>query len=290
MFMRTAKILRDDRSPANTTVQKVESGAFTDQRQSMAAQLQQQQMMASANQRIQFKLNHQTLPPSPIVQRAKLGTGGLMSARELVKWYFSGGRGKQSKGLALAEIYQQIGLEAGQISTRRTEATLLNDEKIDGDDVRDLNACVKAYLDDGGVEALPPERKVMPANTWRHIWRGDFNGDKKKVTGYHWKGRGDNAWHEGFGDAANTTKGFYQQTVRVRADKVDDIVAASGATRGQVTGKVKDDASTFFPDAWNETQVKDAIELRDGQGKITTADADGISLVKSGTTIYPKIG
>jgi hypothetical protein len=279
----------NDRENICAAQQATLPSAFADRRQSTAIQLQQQQLMSASTTTTPLKMVRQNINTLPIVQCAKLGTGGRMSARELVKWYYSGGRGERSKGNALRELYIQIGVDMERPALRRTQATLKNDEVIDDDDINDLDRCVTAILQ-GGKEALPPERKIIPADTWRHIWRGDFNGSKKKVTGYHWKGRGDAAWHEGFGAQANTTNNFYEQTVRVRAGKAAEIAQESGATVGSVNNKVKDDASTFFPDAWNETRVKDAIELRDSQGKITTEDADGITLVKSGVTIYPTIG
>ena len=226
--------------------------------------------------------------PHPLpLQLAQLGSP-LDSARKYVKWYFSGSTAIRRKGDALREIYTQIGVDNGSAENRRTRATLKQDGVIDDDDIRDLEQNVEAFLG-GGSQALPPERKKMPTDTWKHIWRGDFNKGKNKPTGYHWKGKGDDAWLEGTGTTGRSQSNFYEEQVQVRDEKVDDIVSETGANRGKVSGKVKDDYSTFFPNNWSETDVKDAIELRDSQGQITNKTADGITLVKSGATIYPTI-
>lgn len=220
------------------------------------------------------------------IQRTKLGTGTLYSAKEYLKWYVSKSPAKD-KGAILRAIYEQIGVDGN--SVHRTKGLLKNAGVIDDQDIADIERNVDAYVE-GGKAALPRERKLLPAGTWRHIWRGDFNAEKHRPTGYHWKGKGDDAWLEGSGGRLNTTgDGFYEQQVEVRDDKVDDIHAATGDAKGNITGKVKADHSTFFPDGWNEADVKDAIELRDSSNKITSKAAAGVTLVKSGETVYPTL-
>lgn len=262
---------------------------FSDNRQETTAQRNFAHLVNSGKPVIQGKL-HQFQPYSnspEIIQRAKLGTGQLYSAKKYVSWYFSGGNPLLRKGDALRELYNQIGIDNDSDEDRRTKPKLKQDEVIDDQDIKDLEDSVDKYLK-GGKAAIPPERKLLPAQTWKHIWRGDFNSGKKKPTGYHWKGKGDESWLEGTGVEGKSASGFYEEQVKVRDDKVEDIKAETNA-KGDISGKIKDEKSTFFPDNWTESDVKDAIETRNGEGKITTKSVDAITLVKSGGTIFPSI-
>jgi hypothetical protein len=234
----------------------------------------------------QAPLQRTPIQRQPVIQRTKLGSGKLSTAKTYVQWYFRDPAAKQNKGDALRDIYKQIGVEADVVHTTQTK--LVQNEIIDADDVKDLDKSVTAYLG-GGKAALPPERKRMTPETWRHIWRGDFNQNKNRPSGYHWKGQGGDSWLVGTGTTGRTQGDFYEEEVQVRDDKVDTIQAATGAKRGDINGKVKENMSTFFPDDWSEADIKDAIELRDSLGAITSKPAAGIKLVKSGVTIFPEI-
>lgn len=59
---------------------------------------------------------------------------------------------------------------------------------------------------------------------------------------------------------------------------MEDIKAEANAKKGVIKGSVKVENSTFFPDTWSESDVKDAIETRSGEGKITTKSVDAITL------------
>jgi hypothetical protein len=128
-------------------------------------------------------------------------------------------------------------------------------------------------------------RKQLDLNQWKHIWRGDI-GAKGHPTGFHWKGKKDEAICEAIDPVSSASNGFYRQKVRVKPDKI-----MNNRVDGKlVKNKEKPDGSTFFPDAWTEDQVKDAIELRDSNNEITTPkEAAGIKLHPSGDTIYPLI-
>lgn len=263
---------------------------FSDHRPETTVQRQFAHLVNSGKPVVQGKLHQfQADSNSPeIIQRAKLGTGQLDSAKKYVSWYFSGGNPLLRKGDALRELYNQIGIDNDSDEDRRTKPKLKQDGVIDDQDIKDLEDSVEKYLE-GGKEAMPPERKLLPSQTWKHIWRGDFNSGKKKPTGYHWKGKGDESWLEGTGVEGRSVSGFYEEQVKVRDDKVEDIKAETNAKKDVIKGSVKVEKSTFFPDTWSESDVKDAIETRSGAGKITTKSVDAITLVKSGGTIFPSI-
>ncbi len=240
------------------------------------------------------------------IQGAKLGTGGATySADEYVKWYFYGSEGKEmlaaeaekrrgnstkrNQTTAVDAIIDQIAVDADKAGQK--EAALKRANVIDAEDVEDIKALVMTKL----IEAQPgeeghdvaPKRRPIASGTWKHIWRGDYNKGKNKPTGYHWKGKGTDAWLQGDGQVGAAADGFYEEGVVIRDGKTDSIKAETKAT-GSLTAE-KTGGSTFFPDNWSEGDVKDAIETRDGQGKITSKDVPGVTLVKSGGTIYPSI-
>ena len=217
------------------------------------------------------------------LQRTKLGTGTLYTAKQYVKWYFSK---FDDVGQALRVIYEQIGVDAD--SQHRTQGELKKAGVIDDDDIAELKKQVDAVKGGGTRAPVAPARKKLTEKVWRHIWRGDFNKDKGRPTGYHWKGKGTESWLVGNGTMGRTQSNFYEEQVQVRDDKVPAIKKETAA-KGTIAGTVKDDMSTFFPDAWSESDVKDAVELRDSQGHVTSKAAAGIVLVKSGGTIYPTI-
>ncbi len=138
----------------------------------------------------------------------------------------------------------------------------------------------------GGHVAVAVPRKPMPAATWVHIWRGDYNG---KPTGYHWAGN-PNSWLEAVpGTRQNAANNFYTAQVRIRPGKQQEVKNQGKDTKGQLV-LIKANRSTFFPDGWNAQQVKDAVETRNNIGHITQpAGIDNIRLVKAGITIYPTL-
>lgn len=101
-----------------------------------------------------------------------------------------------------------------------------------------------------------------------------------------WKGKNDEAICEAFDQEEASSKGFYHQKVRAKSSAIKN-----GKVDGkQVTKAEKPDGSTFFPDAWTEDQVKDAIEFRNSNNEITTPkEAAGIKLNPQEDTIYPLI-
>lgn len=225
-----------------------------------------------------------------VMQRAILGEGSSWSARKYILWYFSKDDYKTNKTAAKLELLQQLAID-NELPTKSSLAAMKSDligaNAIDEEDYNDLVNGVDAFLTGGGGKAaILPERKKLSAETWVHIWRGDYNARKNRPTGYHWKGGGDDSWLEQDGGKANLQDGFYRQPVKVRDNKVDAIKDATGA-KGEIGGRQKEDHSTFFPDDWSENDVRDAIELRDGSGAIRSKPATGITLVKSGKTIYP---
>lgn len=141
-------------------------------------------------------------------------------------------------------------------------------------------------VEEGKRREVVRERKTLSANGWRHIWRGDISS-KGRPSGFHWKGQADEAIHEGVDGMSQGAKGFYKQSVRLKT--------SVGSVGSNVDGKKvknidKEEQSTFFPDTWSESDVKDAIELRNGEDQIVTPKkGEGINLVKSGDTIYPLI-
>jgi hypothetical protein len=134
--------------------------------------------------------------------------------------------------------------------------------------------------------AVVKERKKLGTAGWNHIWRGDI-GAKGHPTGFHWKGKADDAINEAHGAVTMGAQGFYKQAVKLKE--------RAGKKGGKVDGKEvksvdKPDESTFFPDDWVDEEVRDAIELRNSQDQIITPKkGEGITLQKSGDTIYPVI-
>lgn len=146
--------------------------------------------------------------------------------------------------------------------------------KPDDQDLETLTAKAEtAFGATSGRERLP-----LSAPQWRHIWRGDVSEDGKNPTGFHWKGNAAEAWLEGTGDVTREVGGFYHENTRFKADK-----------KPAKANLNKPDGSTFFPDAWTEQEVKDAIETRNSAGQITTPKGYGTTLTKAGETIYPTI-
>lgn len=275
-------------SPANNNP----TFQFSDNRQETTAQRNFAHLVNSGKPVIQGKL-HQFQPDSnspEIIQRAKLGTGQLDTAKKYVSWHFSGGNTSKDKSEALRDIYKQIGLDSGRSYENSTKNSLISEGVIDNEDVKELEGLVINKLDPKTKpkEESAPRKSISP-NTWRHIWRGDFNSGKKRPTGYHWKGKGDESWLVGTGVEGRSVSGFYEEQVKVRDDKVEDIKAETNAKKDDIKGNIKVEKSTFFPDTWSESDVKDAIETRSGAGKITTKSVDAITLVKSGGTIFPSI-
>jgi len=129
------------------------------------------------------------------------------------------------------------------------------------------------------------ERKTLSASGWQHIWRGDV-GSGGYPSGFHWKGKADDAYSEGYDEVTNATDaGFYKQAVRYK-----ETIATAGTGGASMAKRYKADASTFFPDDWTEQEVKDAVELRNSKDEITKpAKGLGVKLIKSGETIYPSI-
>ncbi len=128
------------------------------------------------------------------------------------------------------------------------------------------------------------ERKLLSSLGWKHIWCGDVSS-KGRPAGFHWKGKQDEAFCTTSGSKTDENDGFYRQAVTFRR----------GTRIGsRIDGKAvkhleKPDHSSFFPDAWTEQEVKDAIELRNSSNEITTAKGLGTRLRKSGDTIYPDL-
>ncbi|RZI59524.1 MAG: hypothetical protein EOP37_11610 [Rubrivivax sp.] len=133
-----------------------------------------------------------------------------------------------------------------------------------------------------GTRDLVKRRTVTEA-VWSHIARGEV---KPKVVGYHWKGLGNEANVEAYGDQRRTDRfGCYVQAVR--------SVNKTGAQN--FTPVLKSTDSTFFPDDWSEQDIRMAIEhaVQEGsQPELTVTfpiKAKGMVLFKNDDSFFPVI-
>jgi hypothetical protein len=113
---------------------------------------------------------------------------------------------------------------------------------------------------------------------WNHIAHGEVRVGGK-VVGFHWKGDEDNAVAEGDGSVTNgpNAMGVYAEGVQ---------------QKGKPKNKKKG-GSTFFPDSWSESDVKDAIRgAAKSGGKYYEAlrppKAAGLKLLTNEDSVYPE--
>lgn len=115
------------------------------------------------------------------------------------------------------------------------------------------------------------------ADTFRHIFSGDFKQRNNHPTGYHSKA-GNSDTHEAYGGKTDLgAHGTYQQSVREKQNHRNK----------------KPLQSTFFPDNATEDEVKIAVVSGDTRHNKTVQYPDklaGMPLAKSGTTIFPATG
>jgi hypothetical protein len=134
------------------------------------------------------------------------------------------------------------------------------------------------------------QRLELTDAMWRHIARGELREGNKKLVGYHWTGDA-NAIAEKNGESKKgpDERGVYVEGVQTREHF------------GQAKKKApltKTNASTFWPDAWSEGDIKNAIEnggtARNNRSEVgskaTKTEARGMTLFVNPDSIFPELG
>jgi hypothetical protein len=94
------------------------------------------------------------------------------------------------------------------------------------------------------------QRLELTDAIWKHIAQGELR-DGKKLVGYHWTGgTGAIARKNGTKKEAPDERGVYVEGV----ETIEEF--GQGKNKGPI---VKANASTFWPDAWSEAEIKNAI-------------------------------
>jgi hypothetical protein len=135
----------------------------------------------------------------------------------------------------------------------------------------------------------PIQRLELTDQMWTHIAKGELR-DGKKLVGYHWTGDA-NAIAEKNGESKQgpDALGVYVEGIQTREQY--------GQAKKRAPIK-KATASTFWPDAWTEAEIKNAIanggtprnNVSEVGVKATRADARGMSLYVNPDSVFPVIG
>jgi len=133
------------------------------------------------------------------------------------------------------------------------------------------------------------QRLELTDGIWTHIAQGEVR-DGKKLVGYHWTGDGSAiARKNGTKKEGPDARGVYVEGVETIAQ------FGQGKKKGPI---VKTNASTFWPDAWTEAEIKNAIAnggtprntKSEVSNKATKVAARGMTLTVNPDSIFPEIG
>jgi hypothetical protein len=131
------------------------------------------------------------------------------------------------------------------------------------------------------------QRLELTDKMWTHIARGEFRESSKKLVGYHWTGDG-TAIAQKSGESKKGPDG-----IGVYVEGVQTIKSyGQGKKAAPVT---KATPSTFWPDAWSEAEIKDAIanggkasnNISEVGTKATKSDARGMKLFVNPESVFP---
>jgi EndoU nuclease-like protein len=133
------------------------------------------------------------------------------------------------------------------------------------------------------------QRLPLTDAMWTHIARGELREGNKKLVGYHWTGDA-NAIAEKNGESKQgpDERGVYVEGVQSRSQ------FGQGKSKGPIT---KAKASTFWPDAWTEAEIKDAIanggtasrNVSEVSTKAAKSEARGMRLFVNPDSVFPVI-
>jgi hypothetical protein len=136
------------------------------------------------------------------------------------------------------------------------------------------------------ARGLIVQRLELTDKMWTHIARGEVR-EGRKLVGYHWTGD-DTAIAEKSGESKNGPDG-----IGVYVEGVQTIEKyGQGKKAAPIT---KATPSTFWPDAWSEAEIKDAIanggkarnNISEVGTKATKSDARGMKLFVNPDSVFP---
>jgi hypothetical protein len=131
------------------------------------------------------------------------------------------------------------------------------------------------------------QRLELTDKMWTHIARGELREGNKKLVGYHWTGD----------DQAIAVKnGTSQQGPNALGVYVEGVQSVQSFGQGSKAAPVtKGTPSTFWPDAWSEAEIKDAIanggkaanNVSEVGTKATKVAARGMKLFVNPDSVFP---
>jgi hypothetical protein len=140
------------------------------------------------------------------------------------------------------------------------------------------------------AQRVPPGRIVqrleLTDGMWTHIARGELREGNKKLVGYHWTGD----------DKAIAVKnGTSQQGPNKLGVYVEGVQTIESFGKGKKAPITKGTPSTFWPDAWSEGEIKDAIahggrpahNVSEVSTKATKTEAQGMKLFVNPDSVFP---
>lgn len=133
------------------------------------------------------------------------------------------------------------------------------------------------------------QRLELTDAIWKHITQGELR-DGKKLVGYHWTGDD---------DAIARKNGTNKEGPDERGVYVEGVETIEQFGQGRKKAPIsKANASTFWPDAWTEADIKNAIAnggtarntRSEVSNKATKAEARGMTLIVNPDSIFPELG
>jgi hypothetical protein len=131
------------------------------------------------------------------------------------------------------------------------------------------------------------QRLELTDKMWTHIAKGELREGNKKLVGYHWTGDGAAiAMKNGEDKKGPNDLGIYVEGVR-SVQTFGQGKKAAPVTKGT--------PSTFWPDAWSEAEIKDAIanggkagnNISTVNNKATKTEARGMRLFVNPESVFP---
>ncbi len=132
------------------------------------------------------------------------------------------------------------------------------------------------------------QRLELTDAMWTHIARGELRDGNKKLVGYHWTGDEDAiAEKSGESKQGPDGRGVYVEGVQTRERY------GQGRKRAPIT---KATPSTFWPDAWSEDEITNAIAnggtARNNRSEVGTkamkTEARGMMLFVNPDSVFPE--
>ena len=133
------------------------------------------------------------------------------------------------------------------------------------------------------------QRLELTDAMWTHIARGELREGNKKLVGYHWTGDA-SAIAEKSGESKKgpDERGVYVEGVQTRQRY------GQGQKRAPIK---KSNPSSFWPDAWSEADIKDAIanggKARNNRSEVgtkaTKKEAHGMMLFVNPDSVFPEL-